>query len=89
MDIPDAAIDDLSAAHIEILKGMAQAQGVSFSEAIERHGAWPAAKQKLVRLQRALSGEFAGGERTEDGSKVWLGFKGQIPTQAVETATPR
>ncbi|WP_433514406.1 hypothetical protein ACQP2T_01535 [Nonomuraea sp. CA-143628] len=86
VDIPDVAIDDLSAANIEILKGMARAQGVSFSEAIERHGAWPATKQKLVRLQRALSDEFAGGERADDGSKVWLGFKGQIPAQAVETA---
>ncbi|MBN6050419.1 hypothetical protein JYK22_00625, partial [Nonomuraea sp. RK-328] len=65
---------------------MAKAQGVSFGEAIERHGAWPAAKQKLVRLQQALSSEFAGGERAEDGSNVWLGFKGQIPAQAIEMA---
>ncbi|NUW37007.1 hypothetical protein HTZ77_37240 [Nonomuraea sp. SMC257] len=86
VSIPDVAVDDLSAAHIEVLKGMAKAQGVSFSEAIDRHGAWPAAKQTLVRLQRALGGEFAGGERAEDGSNVWLGFKGQIPAQAVETA---
>ncbi|MDP4510600.1 chymotrypsin family serine protease [Nonomuraea turcica] len=86
VDIPDVAIDDLSAAHIEVLKGMAQAQGVSFSEAIERHGSWPSAKQKLVQLQQAFKGEFAGGERAADGSHVWLGFKGDIPAPAIETA---
>ncbi|MFB4292457.1 S1 family peptidase [Nonomuraea sp. ATR24] len=86
VDIPDVTIDDLSAAHLEVLKGMAQAQGVSFSEAIERHGSWPAAKQKLVQLQRTFKGDFAGGERAADGSHVWLGFKGDIPAPAVETA---
>ncbi|WP_433517825.1 hypothetical protein ACQP2T_21135 [Nonomuraea sp. CA-143628] len=86
VDIPDVAIDDLSAAHIEVLKGMAQAQGVSFSEAIERHGSWPATKQKVLQIQQAFKSEVAGGERSEDGSTVWLGFKGQIPAEAVEMA---
>lgn len=86
VDIPDVAIDDLSAASIQLLKGMAKAQGVSFAEAIDRHGSWPQTKKTVMQMQQGFSDSVAGIRRSADGATLWVGFKEQIPSQVVELA---
>lgn len=84
--IPDVMIDDLTAVELEDLQGLADAQGVTLEEAIDRHGYWRKFKSIANELRVGHPQEFSGASRAQDGSSVWFGFKGAVPQEAVKLA---
>ncbi|NUR85513.1 MAG: trypsin-like serine protease [Nonomuraea sp.] len=87
VSIPDVKIDDLTAVQLDDLKEVAKTQHITFAEAIARHGSWPRLKNEVIYpLERALPGELAGIVRAADGGSIWIGFKGTVPSQALELA---
>lgn len=86
VDIPDVMVDDLSANFLDDLQAMAGDFGISFGEAIDRHGWMPRHKAVAVELKSKYPDDFAGTTREPDGSAVWIGFRNAIPDEAVQLA---
>ncbi|HEX6682311.1 MAG TPA: S1 family peptidase [Candidatus Limnocylindrales bacterium] len=86
VNIPDVMIDDLSANFLDDLKAMARDFGITFAEAIERHGWMPRYKAIATELKSKYPNDFAGMQRESDGSAVWIGFRTTIPAEAVRLA---
>ncbi|MFI7694261.1 S1 family peptidase [Nonomuraea sp. NPDC049655] len=79
---PNVKIDDLTVVEIMTsLKGQAESEGISLSEAIDRDGAWPSSKKAILQLRRTYATEWSGVERSDDGRSVWIGFKSAIPAE--------
>jgi hypothetical protein len=85
VDIPDVKIDDLSAAQLTVLHGMAESQQISLEEAIDHYGYEDYSTAVGEQLAAAFPAELSGFAH-EYGGGAWIGFKGEIPPQAIELA---
>lgn len=86
VDTPDITIDDLTAGELEDLQAMAESDGITLEESIDRNGWQDSFIEVSGELEATFPGEFSGAVKAEDGSSAWFAFKGDIPAEAIELA---
>ncbi|MEU7912100.1 hypothetical protein [Microbispora bryophytorum] len=79
-------IDDLSLAELTDLKLIAKSEGISFEEAIDRYGPQTKIDDMSAVLAKVYPDTLAGVEITNNGHAVQIGFKGEIPSEAIDLA---
>lgn len=83
---PDITIDDMSLAELEDLKTIAEEEDISFFEAIKGNGSQDEFLDYADKMEESYPDRFAGAAMDDENNGVWVGFKGDIPDEAVKEA---
>ncbi|WP_433501298.1 hypothetical protein ACQP1K_13850 [Sphaerimonospora sp. CA-214678] len=81
---PDVTIDGIPYAELVDLGAVAKAEGISYEEAIDRFGSQSSDSRVIDELNAEFPDEISGVAYVDDGLRV--GFKGPVPTRAIESA---
>ncbi|MEO3807289.1 S1 family peptidase [Nonomuraea sp. B1E8] len=86
--VPDPTIDvdGIPFARLIDLNRIAEAEGISFEESIDRHAWSPRLYPIADSLRSRFPDDLAGLKITDDGRGAFIAFKGQIPPEAVSLA---
>lgn len=83
---PEITIDGLTLDELEDLKLIAENEGISFAEAIDRFGWQNEFAQFADKMEEAYPNSFAGAGLYSDGKGAWIAFKDNIPSVAKKVA---
>jgi hypothetical protein len=83
---PDVLIDDLPLVELIDLRVAAKSDGISYEQAIERYGWQPRLNAIAGRLLKSHPSELSGVAVVDKAEKVRIGFKDDIPEDAVALA---
>ncbi|MFD0887620.1 hypothetical protein ACFQ08_24025 [Streptosporangium algeriense] len=83
---PDVAIDGIPYAELVDLGAVAESEGISYEEAIDRFGSQSSNGQVIDKLSAEFPDEISGVGYVDDRRGLRVGFKGPIPARAVELA---
>ncbi len=75
---PEITIDGLTLDELEDLKLIAENEGISFAEAIDRFGWQNEFAQFADKIEEAYPNSFAGAGLYSDGKGAWIAFKENI-----------
>lgn len=85
VDTADVTIDGMTAGELEDLQTVAADEGISLTEAIDQHG-WQGDYTEVAEgLEASYPDGFSGAAK--EGGTVWFGFKGEIPSEAIDLAS--
>ncbi|GAA3410975.1 hypothetical protein [Streptosporangium vulgare] len=78
----------LSRLHAELvdLGAIAKSEGISYEEAIDRFGSQSSNSRVIDKLNEEFPDEISGVRYVDDQRGLRVGFKGPIPTRAIELA---
>lgn len=84
---PNIIIDGITLDELEDLKVIAQSEGISFDEAIDRF-AWQTEFVRVAdKLEETYPDTFAGAIFHSDGKGAWIAFKESIPKDAINLSS--
>ncbi|MDA0635158.1 S1 family peptidase [Nonomuraea sp. MCN248] len=84
--LPYFKIDDLPLAELVDLEDVAEAEGITHKQAIDRYGWQPAFRKVTDTLRQAYPDEITATSMSQDGRGARLAFKGPIPPRAITLA---
>ncbi|MFG1943966.1 S1 family peptidase [Nonomuraea sp. NPDC048826] len=84
--LPYLKIDDLPLAELVDLEDVAEAEGITHEQAIDRYGWQPAFGKVAETLRRAYPDAITTASISQDGRGARLAFKGPIPPRAITLA---
>ncbi|MFF5115065.1 hypothetical protein [Streptosporangium sp. NPDC000509] len=83
---PGVTIDGIPYAELVDLGTVARSEGISYEEAIDRFGSQSSNSQVIDKLNTEFPDEISGVRYVDDQRGLRVGFKGPIPTRAIELA---
>ncbi|GAB3896158.1 hypothetical protein GCM10027612_50100 [Microbispora bryophytorum subsp. camponoti] len=83
---PGVAIDGIPYAELVDLGAIAESEGISYEEAIDRFGSQSSNGRVIDQLNAEFPDEISGVGYVDDQRGLRVGFKGPIPARAIELA---
>ncbi|GGS97997.1 hypothetical protein GCM10010156_65230 [Planobispora rosea] len=84
---PDVVIDGIPYAELVDLGAIAKSEGISYEEAIDRFGSQSSNSRVIDKLNEEFPDEISGVRYVDDDQRgLRVGFKGPVPTRAIELA---
>ncbi|WP_182909796.1 hypothetical protein [Microbispora sp. H13382] len=83
---PDVVIDGIPYAELVDLGAIAKSEGISYEEAIDRFGSQSSNSRVIDELNAEFPDNISGVRYVDDQRGLRVGFKGLIPTRAIELA---